>query len=64
MKVNGESIPAAEGLTVSKLLEQLGYQVSRIAVEVNRDIVPKAQYDAYALHDDDVVEIVCFMGGG
>ena len=64
MKVNGESIPAAEGLTVSKLLEQRGYQVSRIAVEVNRDIVPKAQYDTHVLHNDDVVEIVCFMGGG
>ena len=64
MKVNGESIPASEGLTVSKLLEQKGYQVNRIAVEVNRDIVPKAQYDTYALHEDDVIEIVCFKGGG
>lgn len=64
MKVNGESIPATEDLTVSKLLEQLGYPVSRIAVEVNRDIVPKAQYDTHVLHNDDVVEIVCFMGGG
>lgn len=64
MKVNGESIPASEDLTVSKLLEQKGYQVNRIAVEVNRDIVPKAQYDTYALHEDDVIEIVCFMGGG
>lgn len=64
MKVNGKSIPAAEGLTVSKLLAQLNYPVNRIAVEVNRDIVSKTQYDTYLLHDDDVVEIVCFMGGG
>ncbi|MCD8357337.1 MAG: sulfur carrier protein ThiS [Clostridia bacterium] len=64
MKVNGEIIPVSDGLTVSSLLEQQGYQVSRIAVEVNREIIPKAQYDTHILHEDDVIEIVCFMGGG
>lgn len=64
MKVNGEFVPALEGLTVSKLLEQQGYQINRIAVEVNHKIVPKGQYSTHMLHDDDVIEIVCFMGGG
>ncbi|MDO4174880.1 MAG: sulfur carrier protein ThiS [Eubacteriales bacterium] len=63
MTVNGAFIPASEGLTVSQLLEQRGYQESRIAVEVNRAIVPKGQYQSHLLHDDDIVEIVCFMGG-
>ncbi len=64
MKVNGEMIAAADGITVRALLDQLGYLPSRIAVEVNGAIVPKSQYDAYVLHDTDTLEIVCFMGGG
>lgn len=64
MKVNGKSISVSEGLTITKLLEEMDYPISRIAVEVNRDIIPRAQYDTYVLHEDDVIEIVCFMGGG
>ncbi len=64
MKVNGNTVPAEEGLTVGALLEQQGYPVKRIAVEVNGEIVSKAQYDSFALHDADTVEIVCFVGGG
>ncbi|MGM9629955.1 sulfur carrier protein ThiS [Butyricicoccus sp.] len=64
MKVNGNTVPAEEGMTVCTLLEQQGYPATRIAVEVNGEIVPKAQYDTFALHDADTVEIVCFVGGG
>lgn len=64
MKVNGEVISVTGSITVHALLEQQGYPLNRIAVEVNREIVPKAQYDTYMLHDDDTIEIVCFMGGG
>ena len=59
MKVNGNTVSATEGMTVRTLLEQEGYPV-----EVNGAIVPKAQYDTFALHDADAVEIVCFVGGG
>lgn len=64
MKVNGNAVSATEGMTVRALLEQEGYPLTRIAVEVNGAIVPKAQYDTFALHDADTVEIVCFVGGG
>lgn len=64
MKVNGSDVPAADGMTVSQLLAQQGYARTRIAVEVNAAIVPKAQYDTHVLHDEDTVEIVCFVGGG
>lgn len=64
MKVNGASVSAEDGLTVLALLEQQGYPATRIAVEVNGNIIPKAQYDTFALHEEDTVEIVCFMGGG
>lgn len=64
MNVNGDSISASFPLTVRELLEQQHYPLTRIAVEVNNAIVPKAQYDTFALHEEDTVEIVCFVGGG
>lgn len=64
MKVNGEAVAAADGITVRALLDQLGYPAGRIAVEVNGAIVSKAEHDTFALHDTDTVEIVCFVGGG
>lgn len=64
MKVNGEQIRVEEPLTVKTLLERQNYSASRIAVEVNGEIVPKAQYETFLLADADTIEIVCFVGGG
>lgn len=64
MKVNGKLVPAMKDMTVRILLEQEGYPLTRIAVEVNGTIVPKANYDTFKLHDADTVEVVCFVGGG
>lgn len=64
MKLNGKQLSAVYPLTVRELLEQQNYPLTRIAVEVNGAIVPKAQYDTFALHDEDTVEVVCFVGGG
>ena len=51
-------------LTLPQLLEELGYQAGRIAVERNGEIVPKAQYGAVTLEDGDTLEVVRFVGGG
>ncbi|MCD8119618.1 MAG: sulfur carrier protein ThiS [Lachnospiraceae bacterium] len=64
MRVNDEQISVADSLTVLELLRQKEYPLTRIAVEVNGQIVPKAEYETYRLHDEDAVEIVCFVGGG
>ena len=45
-------------------LIEAGYDLKRIAVELNGDIVPKATYSQVILKKDDVVEIVSFVGGG
>jgi len=42
----------------------LGLGPRRIAVEVNRAVVPRAEYDVTALRDGDAVEIIHFVGGG
>jgi sulfur carrier protein len=49
---------------VSDLVDELGLGKRRIAVEVNRDILPRDAYARHSLRDGDVVEIVQFIGGG
>lgn len=62
--VNGISVENAVGETLSEYLDENGYDMKRVAVELNGDIVPKAQYDSTVLNDGDSVEIVSFVGGG
>lgn len=62
--VNGEDRAFDGPLTVAALLEALGIDGRRIAVERNREIVPKSAYAATALADGDAIEIVQFIGGG
>lgn len=54
----------SDGLTLGQLVIQLGLSTRRIAVEVNRAIVPRDAYDTYALAEGDTIEIVHFVGGG
>ncbi len=61
--INGESREVPAG-TVSDLLQSLSIDPARVAVELNRDILPKAQYSTTPLQDDDQLEIVQFVGGG
>lgn len=63
VKINGENINAA-GLTISEYLDKSNYGTSRIAVERNGEIVPKASYGTTVLEDGDELEIVQFVGGG
>ena len=63
VKVNGEPKDIA-GKTLAEYLETTNYDVKRIAVERNGDIVPKAQYGETVLHDGDSLEVVSFVGGG
>ena len=63
VKINGEELAIA-GSTVAEYLAESGYDTKRVAVELNGDILPKAQYDSTVLHDGDSVEVVSFVGGG
>jgi len=62
--VNGEARELRDGVTVDELVGDLGLQARRIAVEINLDVLPRAEYTARSLHEGDVVEIVHFIGGG
>lgn len=62
--VNGQNMQLDRSLTVSEYLEQNQYQINRIAIEMNGDILPKSQYASVILKDGDTLEIVSFVGGG
>jgi thiamine biosynthesis protein ThiS len=62
--VNGESRELANGLTVKALLVELDLAGARVAVERNRDLVPRTEFDACTLTEDDQLEIVTLVGGG
>ncbi|HEV2064615.1 MAG TPA: sulfur carrier protein ThiS [Thermoanaerobaculia bacterium] len=64
VRVNGDALTLPEGASVAALLERLKIGTPRVAVERNREIVPKAEYASTPLHSGDVLEVVEFVGGG
>ena len=62
--VNGKKKELITALTVAEYLEENGYVTSQIAVELNEEILPKADYSTVKLQENDVMEVVSFMGGG
>jgi len=62
--INGKEQTVADSLNLTRLIEQLGMKSDRVAVELNREIVPRPQWSETLLHDGDRLEIVHFVGGG
>jgi len=62
--LNGAPRDCAQGITIASLLEDSGYGNGRVAVEVNREIVPRSLHVKYVLNEGDRVEIVSAIGGG
>jgi thiamine biosynthesis protein ThiS len=62
--VNGEERELPPGATVAGLIAHFSLQPKKVAIERNREIVPRSLYDDTALAQGDVVEIVSFVGGG
>ena len=63
LSINGEQKDFA-GATLADLIADLGIKNDRVAVELNREIVSRANWSATSLHDGDQLEIVHFVGGG
>ncbi len=62
--LNGQTLDLQAPISLALLLEQQGYAQRRVAIEVNRSIVPKSQHDQHLLSEGDKVEIVHALGGG
>ena len=62
--LNGEAREIADGTLLSQLIEQLDLVGKRLAVEINREIVPRSEHAAYIIQAGDSIEIVHAIGGG
>jgi len=62
--INGIARSVPDGLTVAALVENLGMKSDRVAVELNREIVPRGKWMETRLTENDRLEIVHFVGGG
>ena len=62
--VNGELREVAEGVTVAELLAELGLAKQFVAVELNRQVIPRARHAECRLNAGDTLEIVTLVGGG
>jgi len=64
LQINGEVQDFNPPLTLAGLVDQLGMKADRVAVELNRSIVARDQWDKTVLADGDRLEVVHFVGGG
>ena len=64
IEVNGEARDVAEGMNLGELVATLSLPPERVAVEHNREVVPRGTWAERRLAADDKIEIVHFVGGG
>ena len=64
LTVNGESRQVGDRLSITELLDELGLAGQPVAVEVNKEVVPKSRHGEHRLAEADTLEIVTFVGGG
>ena len=62
--INGDAQSVPDDLTVKDLIRHLGLDGGPVAVEVNREIVPRAEHASRKVAGGDTIEIVHFVGGG
>ena len=62
--LNGETRELADGLKLSALIETLGLEGLRYAVEVNEELIPRSEHPSHRLQEGDQVEVVQAIGGG
>lgn len=62
--VNGETREVPEGLTITRLLDELKIETKHVAVEVNLELVPRGRHAEHALSAGDRLEVVTLVGGG
>lgn len=63
VQINGKPVDAV-GKTILEYLQTTSYKLESIAVERNEEIIPKSKYSEVMIQDEDVIEVVSFVGGG
>ncbi|CAN5375336.1 hypothetical protein BH20ACI1_BH20ACI1_30870 [soil metagenome] len=62
--INGEIKEVAGNLNLTGLLEHLSLPDERIAIELNKEVVRKKDWETIEINDADKIEIIHFVGGG
>jgi sulfur carrier protein len=64
MRFNGTTVSLEGAQTLHDFVTARGFEVGRIAAELNGEIIPKKEYGNVNLEEDDTLEVVRFVGGG
>lgn len=64
LEINGTQREVAESTTLAELLAELDVNTRHVAVEVNRELIPRTEHATHALAEGDQLEIVTLVGGG
>ena len=64
IKLNGKNIQINNNETLKKLIKKLNLPLSKVAIELNKKIIDKKKLNIKILKNNDIIEIVHFIGGG
>ena len=64
IQLNGENFVLEEDMNINDFLKKLTIDKNKVAIELNKNVVPKNSYSNTVITNKDVVEIVTFIGGG
>jgi thiazole synthase len=64
IRVNGEHRRMPDGVSIAEMLNEIGIDPAKVAVERNLAIVPRSDFNQVCVEDGDDYEIVHFVGGG
>jgi thiamine biosynthesis protein ThiS len=62
--LNGKKFQISEKDTIMRLLKKIDIKSSKVAIEVNKVVIPKEKYRYFKFKNNDKVEVVTFIGGG
>ena len=64
IRLNGKSKSIAQGYTLNELINNLKIPIQKVAIELNKEIINKKNINKIKLKNEDIIEIVHFIGGG
>ena len=64
IKINGKKILINDKEKLSKILQDLKIPIKKVAIEINREIIIKKKLNSIKVKENDIIEIVHFIGGG
>ena len=62
--LNGNQVSDCEGLSLEDFIAKQNFEKNKITVEINGEIIPKKDYETVQIKENDVIEVVSFVGGG